>query len=136
MAGKREFRIETPRNTTVQMAFSGGQMDAKLEWGTGFASRKRRQFSEAQMYVDSECLRLMNPLTPMRTGAMIKSATNGTVIGSGEIRYLSPYARRQYYENKGGSPKHPQGGKLWFLRMKAQHRDAILKGAARYLNNG
>ena len=71
----------------------------------------------------------MDKLTPMRTGMMIKSATLGTVIGSGEINYLAPYARRQYYNNAGGSPAHPQARGMWFENMKASYRDSILKAA-------
>lgn len=76
-----------------------------------------------QQFVDSECLRYMNPLTPRRTGFLIKSGTLGTVIGSGSIEYLAPYARRQYYENKS-KPR-------WFETMKASHKEPILKGAER-----
>ena len=39
-------------------------------------------------------------LTPRRTGMLIKSGTLGTVIGSGEIEYLAPYARQQYHKHK------------------------------------
>ena len=67
----------------------------------------------------------MNPLTPRRTGMLIKSATLGTVIGSGMIEYLAPYARRQYYEHKTK--------KLWFETMKKAHGAAIRKGAAKFV---
>lgn len=63
----------------------------------------------------------MNPLTPRLTGVMIKSATLGTVVGSGTIEYLTPYARRQYYE-------HPTKAR-WFETMKASKKDVIMKGA-------
>ena len=56
----------------------------------------------------------MNPETPRRTGVLIKSATLGTVIGSGEINQIAPYARRQYYEHKEKS--------YWFERMKNRHK--------------
>ena len=59
--------------------------------------------------------------TPRRTGVLIKSAALGTVIGSGEINQITPYARRQYYEHKEKS--------RWFERMKNRHKDSILKGA-------
>ena len=59
--------------------------------------------------------------TPRRTGALIKSAMLGTVIGSGEINQIAPYARRQYYEHKDKNQ--------WFERMKNRHKDSILKGA-------
>ena len=101
----------------------------------------------------------MVPYTPMDTGAMIQSATAETVIGSGKIQYNSPYARYLYYgeiygpnvpikengiitgywspphKTPTGRPltysteRHPQAGKLWFERMKADHKEDILKGA-------
>lgn len=52
---------------------------------------------------------------------MVKSATLGTVIGSGSIEYLAPYARRQYYEHKEKA--------RWFESMKATRKEPILKGA-------
>ena len=112
-----------------------------------------------QQFIDSEVLRLMVPYTPMDTGAMIQSAIAGTVIGSGKIEYNSPYARYLYYgevygpnipkkengiivgywsppkKQPTGRPltysteRHPLAGKLWFERMKADHKDGILKGA-------
>ena len=84
-------------------------------------------FENAQAFVDSECIRRMNPETPRRTGALIKSATLGTTIGSGEINQIAPYARRQYYEHKEKS--------YWFERMKNRHKDSILKGAAKYVKS-
>lgn len=94
---------------------------AELKWAPGFAPKKNAAFQNAQAFVDSECLRYMNPLTPRKTGMMIKSATLGTVLGSGSIEYLVPYARRQYYEHKTKA--------RWFETMKAGHKDAIMKGA-------
>lgn len=123
---------------------------------------KRKLFAVGgpiQQFIDSEVLRLMVPYTPMDTGAMIQSATAGTVIGSGKIEYNSPYARYLYYgevygpnipkkengiivgywsppkKQPTGRPltysteRHPLAGKLWFERMKADHKDDILKGA-------
>lgn len=107
-----------------------------------------------QKFVDSECIRLMDPYTPRITGALIKTATLGTQIGSGVIEQASPYARYLYYgklmvskETGSAWAKHgeskvltdkdlkynkasnPQAGKMWFERMKADHKDDILAGA-------
>lgn len=131
MAEKRQFKIETPRGIVVKKKTKDGELRAQLKWNDGFAQKKKEDFTQAQEFVDSECLRYMNPLTPRRSGALIKSATLGTVIGSGEIEYLAPYARRQYYENKG-STTDPQRGKFWFERMKASYKEPILKGAAKF----
>lgn len=123
MAQKKQFKISTPRGSVYTSVNKNGSVTAKLEWAPGFAKRKQAAFLNAQEFVDSECLRYMNPLTPRLTGLMIKSATLGTVIGSGSIEYLVPYARRQYYEHK--EKAH------WFETMKASKKDVILKGANR-----
>ena len=121
MAQKKEFRITIPRGSVFTSADANGGVTAKIEWAPGFAQRKAESFSKAQQFVDSECLRYMNPLTPRRTGFLIKSGTLGTVIGSGSIEYLAPYARRQYYEHKSRA--------RWFETMKASKKDVIREGA-------
>jgi hypothetical protein len=97
----------------------------------------------------------MDKYTPMLTGALKKSPTLGTKVGSGRIEYASPYARYQYYgklmvSSVTGSPyarsgekkvltsvdleyntaSHPLAGPFWFERMKSEHKDEILRGAA------
>lgn len=126
MAQKRTFQISTPRGELIQT----GNAAAKLTWNPGFGQEKSQGFERAQEFIDSECLRYMNPLTPRRSGYLIKSGTLGTVIGSGSIEYLAPYARRQYYEHSGGEG---QRGKQWFERMKAQHSETIRKGAVNFV---
>ena len=121
MASKKNFSITTPRGSVFTEITANGSVQARLEWNPSFARTKAENFSKTQEFVDSECLRYMNPLTPRRTGMMIKSATLGTVIGSGSIEYLAPYARRQYYEHKSKA--------RWFEKMKASNKEAILKGA-------
>lgn len=123
MSHKKKFEIKTPRGTISTVKNKGGKISAKLEWAPGFKQDKERAFSNAQEFVDSECLRYMNPLTPRLTGVMIKSATLGTVVGSGNIEYLTPYARRQYYEHKTKAK--------WFETMKASKKEPILKGATK-----
>ena len=125
--GKKKFEIKTPRGTVYTQASNGGKVTARLEWNPGFEPNTEKGFENAQGFVDSECIRRMNPETPRRTGMLIKSATLGTVIGSGEINQITPYARRQYYEHKEKS--------YWFERMKNRHKDSILKGAAKYVKS-
>ena len=124
---KKKFEIKTPRVTVYTQASKGGKVTARLEWNPGFEPNMEKGFSNAQEFVDSECIRRMNPETPRRTGMLIKSATLGTVIGSGKIDQIAPYARRQYYEHKEKS--------YWFERMKNRHKDSILKGAAKYVKS-
>lgn len=129
--GKKKFEIKTPRGKistyTVKKGDLKGRTIARLTWAPEFKPNMEKGLSNAQEFVDSECIRRMNPETPRRTGVLIKSATLGTVIGSGEINQIAPYARRQYYEHKEKS--------YWFERMKNRHKDSILRGAAKYVKN-
>ncbi len=113
-----------------------------------------------QKYIDNECIKLMRPYTPFLSG-FLKKSTSGTVIGSGEIHQNTPYARFQYYgklmvssltgsayATKGekkvltdidlvhNTSGHPLAGPLWFERMKADHKDDILKGAKKVAGRG
>lgn len=120
------MNIETPRGRIITVnTGSGGQLRTKLEWNPNFSRNKTTSFSNAQKFIDSEVLRLSSPLVPFRTGMLEKSGKLGTVIGSGVVTYVAPYAKRQYYENKGSG----QRGAKWFERMKASHKKEIEEGA-------
>lgn len=135
-------------------------------WNPNFAKTTNEDFHRAQCFVDSECIRQMDKYTPKRTGALIRSATLGTKIGSGHIVYNTPYARYQYYGEIYGpnipiykdgelmgwrSPpkKHPTGReityskdknpnaqKLWFEKMKSEKGELILRGAQKIAGGG
>ena len=117
----RKIKIETPRGFISTYKTKEGKVTARLDWNNGFKPDKEECFRNKQAFVDQECIRRMAPETPKRTGVLIKSATLGTAIGSGEINQIAPYARRQYYEHKEKS--------YWFERMKNRHKDSILRGA-------
>lgn len=97
-------------------------------------SRNLNTGGKVQQYVDSEVLRLGEPFVPKdiaaasQGGNLIQSGIVNTEIGSGEVKYNTPYARRWYY-----MPAHfqgaPQRGNYWFERMKQQYRNQILQGA-------
>lgn len=113
-----------------------------------------------QKFIDSEVIRLCDPKVPFDTGTLKHSAITASDIGQGLVVYATPYARYLYYgevygpniprfeagELAGfwsppGKKKHPTGRKLtyrgapergafWFERMKAEHREEIVRGAA------
>lgn len=70
-----------------------------------------------QKIIDSEVLRLNDKFIPLDTGALRDSGKINTVIGSGEVIYSTPYARRQYY-----IPMNHTGQRcaFWFEQMKRQ----------------
>ncbi len=118
--------IRTPRG--MIMVYPDGK--AHLVWNTNFQPKRQKQFSEAQMYVDSEVLRLCEPYTPLLTSMLIKSGTLGTVIGEGVVSWIAPYARKRYYTpRKSPSKTGPLRGPFWFENMKAVHWKKILDGA-------
>ena len=81
-----------------------------------------------QRFIDSEVLRLCDPKVPKDQGTLIKSGEANTQIGSGEVKYYTPYARRWYYM-PAQFQQAPERGNYWFERMKEQYRKQILDGA-------
>lgn len=136
--------VETPRGKIIQTKSNNGTIVAELKWKPGFGSEYSAKYNQAQSFVDSEVLRLCDPLTPMRSKAIILSGTLATDVGSGLVQYNAPYARYHYYGKLmvGPAPKKlteidltyegaPQRGAFWFERMKANDAKAILKGAGK-----
>lgn len=99
-----------------------------------------------QQYIDSEVLRLCEPFVPKdiaaasQGGNLIQSGITNTIIGSGEVRYNTPYARKWYYtpahfQQDGGGTAIIGGmsgtgrGSYWFERCKQQYKNQILEGA-------
>lgn len=129
--------------------------EVRLAWKQTFGREQTDRFTTVQKFIDSECIRLMVPYTPMRNGILMKNAVMGTTIGSGLVVYNSPYARYQYYgklmvssvngsayarrgeskvltniDLKYDTSRHPKAQKMWFEAMKADKREQILRGAA------
>lgn len=84
-----------------------------------------------QKFVDNAVLHYCDPYTPKDSGDLIKSGERGTVLGSGKVTYNTPYAREQYYNTADTRSYDPQRGGQWFERMKADHKEDILHGAAK-----
>lgn len=84
---------------------------------------------KVQQAIDSEVLRLNDPYVPKgTTGQLIRSGTQNTVIGSGEVIYSTPYARKQYYVPM----KHTEGRThMWFEQMKRSGGKEKILNAAR-----
>lgn len=97
--------------------------------------RSLEKGGRVQKYVDSTVLRLSDPYVPFLTGMLKTSGIRGTILGSGEVDYIVPYARVNYYNNRGrgkqGTARGGIRGKMWFHRMKADHLGDIINGAAK-----
>ena len=105
-------------------------------------NRNLEEGGQVQRFIDTECLRLCQPLVPKDSNTLIQSGTIHTKIGSGQLEYRTPYARRWYYmpadfqEGSGSGMGAIGRGNYWFHRMSAQYRERILKGAQKIANGG
>lgn len=119
--------IHTPPDQRVD--FNDGS--CSLRWAGNFATAKNAMLLRKQKVVDSEVLRYCAPLIPFRTGALTRSGTIGTVIGSGNVQYTTPYARFQYYQTAQSRSYDRRRGAKWFERMKTAHKADIRRAAER-----
>jgi hypothetical protein len=125
--------IETPRGKIVTTA----KGKAELKWNTNFQQKWQQRYSASQKFVDSEVLRLCEPMVPLRTGMLVKSGILGTDVGSGTVQWIAPYAKAQYYRAREvGSMTGPQRGPFWFRRMKETHQRKIIEGARSIAGRG
>lgn len=79
--------------------------------------------SLAQMKLDQQVITDSNYYCPLKTGTLQRSAIIGSVIGSGTVRWVTPYAHRQYYGvgfDRSKDP-NPNATAKWFEAAKA-HR--------------
>lgn len=123
------IKISTPKIKTINLKGKNISISARLKWDKGFATRYTSRFNSAQKFVDSECLRYCDNLVPFKTGMLKRSGILGTVIGSGEVKYTVPYAKRQYYKGRANG----QRGRRWFERMVTTQGEDIRKGAGKKL---
>lgn len=85
----------------------------------------------AQVFIDNEVLRRCSPYVPFDSGTLNRSGITHTHLGSGEVVYSTPYARKWYYvpARFQGAPRR---GNYWFEKMKHHGgKDAILRGVAK-----
>lgn len=123
------IKISTPKMKTINVQGENINISAKLKWDKSFATRYTSRFNSAQNFVDKEFLSYCSKLVPFKTGKLMESGTLGTVIGSGEIKYTVPYAKRQYYKGRANG----QRGRLWGERAKSAHGEDIRRGAGKKL---
>ena len=125
--------IETPKGKIIKN--ERGQ--AQLVFNANFRQKWQAQYSAAQVFVDSEVLRLCEPLIPLRTSMLIKSGILGTDVGSGLVQWIAPYAKAQYYSpRRVGSMTGPQRGPFWFERMKEANGQRLIANARKIAGQG
>lgn len=79
---------------------------------------------QGQRFFTHEVRRHADPYVPFRQGVLKNTAIEKVT----SIEYGQPYARKQYYENKGNGLR----GKNWDKRMFADRGPEIVKAVANY----
>ena len=80
---------------------------------------------KAQLFLANTCFRRMAKYVPKDTGALMTTAT----IKPGKVIYEVPYARKQFYTNKGKGIR----GKRWDLAVENNEKDQIAKETENYV---
>ena len=76
---------------------------------------------QVQAPLDALIMADSNYFCPIKTGTLQKSAIINSRIGSGELVWRTPYARRQYYEySKPPYQPNPNACGKWFEAAKAR----------------
>ena len=130
----KHLKIETPRGWIIVSP----EGKAELTWNPNFKPKWHKQYSDAQVFVDTQVLRLCEPYVPFLTGMLMLSGTLGTDVGSGTVQWIAPYARPQYYmkNRKKINERKPLAGSFWLERMKEVHGRRIISEALKIAGGG
>lgn len=108
--------------------------DVKLDLSDVDAMLEKRGLlpgGEVQKFIDQSVLDLSRPYVPFDTGVLSDSGDTSTDIGSGQVIYETPYARKMYYNPQFNFQGAPMRGAFWAERMLADRLDDIVEGAAK-----
>ena len=84
-------------------------------------AKVKNNVSLCQKVLDVQVMKDSNYYCPMDTSMLQKSAIAHTVIGSGMVQWVTPYAREQYYGHPNKShQKNPNAAMKWFEVAKAK----------------
>lgn len=95
--------------------------------------RRMQQGGPAQIFFSKQCAKEMNNFVPLKTGRLKDMSVE---IGVDFVAYTTPYAKLQFYTNKGnginGTNKGGIRGKRWDKRMWITKGSLIVKNVAKY----
>ena len=134
-----QTRIKTPKGSVITKRNPDGTTMSRLEWNPDFVQHWGGNYSAAQVWMDSQVLRLSDPYVPFLVGALKTSGMLGTVIGTGIVEYIAPYSRAQYYRARQTDREQREGGMrgpMWFERMKQVHKHYLIDGAQKRAGRG
>lgn len=83
---------------------------------------------KAQLFLMNDAYRRMSKYVPFRTGTLRDTVD----LQPESITYLVPYARKQYYTNKGKGIT----GRWWRKRMMTAEGDQLIESVQKYVDRG
>ena len=95
------------------------------------------QTKQVQAPLDALIMADSNYFCPLKTGTLQKSAIINSRIGSGELVWRTPYARRLYYEyEKPAHQANPNACSKWFEAAKARWLEKWVRFVNEHLKRG
>ena len=113
---------------TLRQTRNGGSV---IRWNADFERQQEQNFDRLQVFIDNTVVRHMDAYVPFRTGVLKKSVILGSRMGSGELVYIAPYAKEQYYLKHRRYSKGLRGSK-WFHRMWTARKNTIVREVKNY----
>lgn len=94
--------------------------------------RSLNENGKAQVFFTKECAKEFNNYVPFLTGRL---KDMNVELTESKIIYNAPYAKKQYYTNKGAGIKNNSGlrGKLWDRRAWADKGSKIIKSVSEFV---
>lgn len=83
---------------------------------------------KAQLFLATEATKRMDKYVPKESGVLKDSHD----IEPHKITYFQPYARKQFYTNKGKGIR----GKKWHLKMLSAEKKMLVKDIENYVKRG
>lgn len=125
--------IETPRGAV----FTADGVTAEVIFYDEAFKNLGNKFTNAQKWLDNAILKDTDPYVPKRTGALIQSGILGTVVGSGEVKYIAPYAKKQYYAGfQPSKALNPHASREWVEVSKKVNMDKWASGVKTIIRKG
>lgn len=103
--------------------------NVKIDFNTLATSKRvEDRIYAAQLWLDEDVAKESNEFCPVDQGTLRNSVYRHSKFGSGLLKWVTPYARRQYYGiKKDGSGfnyatvPNPKATSRWFEKAKTQH---------------
>lgn len=87
-------------------------------------SRADKASKKAQFILDEQVLKDSNDFAPRDTGTLVESSLQHSRVGSGALRWQTPYARRLYYNPSFNfsRDRNPKASGMWFEKAKSSFK--------------